>query len=91
MIHKTDFLVIGSGVAGLNFALKVANYGKVTIITKKDIQKSNTALAQGGVASVFSELDSFDLHIKDTLAAGDGLCNEKIAKIIVQNGPERIK
>ncbi len=91
MIKKTDFLVIGSGIAGLSYALKAARYGKVTIITKKKIQKSNTALAQGGVAGVFSDADSFDLHIKDTLAAGDGLCNKEVAKMVVENGPERIK
>ena len=91
MIKKTDFLVIGSGIAGLSYALKVAEFGKVTIITKKQIQKTNTALAQGGVAAVFSKIDSFDLHIKDTLSAGDGLCNEQVAKMIVKNGPQRIK
>ncbi len=91
MIKKTDFLVIGSGIAGLSYALKVAEFGKVTIITKKQIQKTNTALAQGGVAAVFSKIDSFDLHIKDTLSAGDGLCNEQVAKMIVENGPQRIK
>ncbi|MCP4023608.1 MAG: L-aspartate oxidase [Desulfobacteraceae bacterium] len=91
MIKKTDFLVIGSGVAGLSYALKVAQFGTVTIITKKKIQKTNTALAQGGVAAVFSKMDSFDLHIKDTLAAGDGLCNKEVAKMVVENGPDRIK
>jgi len=91
MIRKTDFLIIGSGIAGLSYALKVAQFGKVTIVTKKKIQKSNTALAQGGVAGVFSKLDSFDLHIKDTLAAGDGLCNKDVAKMVVENGPKRIK
>lgn len=91
MIKKTDFLIIGSGIAGLSYALKVAQFGKVTIVTKKKIQKSNTALAQGGVAGVFSKLDSFDLHIKDTLAAGDGLCNKDVAKMVVENGPKRIK
>jgi len=91
MIRKTDFLVIGSGIAGLSYALKVAKFGKVTIITKKQIQKTNTALAQGGVAAVFSKIDSFDLHIKDTLNAGDGLCNKDVARMVVKGGPERIK
>ncbi len=90
MMKKTDFLVIGSGIAGLSYALKVAQFGKVTIVTKKKIQKSNTALAQGGVAGVFSALDSFDLHIKDTLAAGDGLCREEVVKMVVENGPGSI-
>jgi len=91
MIKKTDFLVIGSGIAGLSYALKVAKFGRVTIITKKQIQKTNTALAQGGVAAVFGKIDSFDLHIKDTLSAGDGLCDREVAKMIVKDGPERIK
>ncbi len=91
MIQKTDFLIIGSGIAGLSYALKAAKLGKVTIVTKKQIQKTNTALAQGGVAAVFSELDSFDLHVKDTLAAGDGLCNKEVVQMVVENGPERIK
>ncbi len=91
MIKRTDFLVIGSGIAGLSYALKVAEFGKVTIITKKNIQKTNTALAQGGVAAVFSSIDSFDLHIQDTLDAGDGLCSKDVVKMVVENGPERIK
>ncbi len=91
MIKRTDFLVIGSGIAGLSYALKAARFGKVTIITKKKIQRTNTALAQGGIAAVFSKLDSFDLHIKDTLGAGDGLCNRDVVKMVVENGPERIK
>ncbi len=90
MIHKTDFLVIGSGVAGLNFALKASEHGKVTIITKKEVQKSNTALAQGGVASVFGKTDSFDLHVGDTLASGDGLCNREVVKMVVESGPDAI-
>jgi len=90
MIKKTDFLVIGSGIAGLSYALKAAKIGKVTIITKKQIQQTNTALAQGGVAAVFSKIDSFDLHIKDTLNAGDGLCNEEVAAMVVKNGPSMI-
>lgn len=91
MIHKTDFLVIGSGVAGLSFALKVADHGSVTIITKKNVQQSNTALAQGGVATVLGKNDSFDLHIADTLAAGDGLCNREVTEMVIKNGPDRIR
>ncbi len=90
MEYKSDFLVIGSGVAGLTFALKVAEYGDVALVTKRKIMNSNTALAQGGIASVFSELDSFDLHIKDTLSAGDGLCNKEVVEMVVKNGPDRI-
>ncbi len=91
MIKRTDFLIIGSGIAGLSYALKVAEFGTVTIITKKQIEKTNTALAQGGVAGVFSEDDSFDLHLKDTLDAGDGLCNRDVVKMVVENGPDRIR
>ncbi|MBL7179701.1 MAG: L-aspartate oxidase [Desulfobacterales bacterium] len=88
---KTDFLVIGSGVAGLTFALKVARFGSVALVTKKGIMDSNTMLAQGGIASVFDQLDSFDLHIQDTLAAGDGLCNRDVVEMVVKNGPDRIR
>jgi L-aspartate oxidase len=88
---ESDFLVIGSGVAGLSFALKVADFGRVSLITKKGIADSNTALAQGGVASVFGRLDSFDLHIEDTLSSGDGLCNPEIVEMVVKSGPERIR
>ncbi|MEX1299028.1 MAG: L-aspartate oxidase [Desulfotignum sp.] len=91
MIQKTDFLVIGSGIAGLSFALKASEHGRVTIITKKNIQQSNTALAQGGVAAVFGKHDSFDLHVADTLKAGDGLCDPDVVKMVVENGPERIR
>jgi len=90
-MNKTDFLVIGSGIAGLSYALKVAEFGTVTIVTKKNVQKTNTALAQGGVASVFSETDSFDLHMEDTLKAGDGLCTAEVVRMVVENGPDRIK
>ncbi len=88
---ETDFLIIGSGVAGLSYALKVAEYGRVTIITKKKIYKTNTALAQGGVAAVFSQTDSFDRHVADTLAAGDGLCDKEVVRMVVENGPDRIR
>jgi L-aspartate oxidase len=91
MMIDTDFLVIGSGVAGLTFALKVAAFGSVGLVTKKEIMESNTAHAQGGIASVFDTLDSFELHIQDTLAAGDGLCNRDVAEMVVRQGPERIR
>ena len=86
MEYKFDFLVIGSGVGGLTFALKAAQYGTVAIITKKEIADTSTAAAQGGVASVFSTLDSFDLHIQDTHAAGDGLCDEEVVEMVVKGG-----
>jgi L-aspartate oxidase len=91
MIRKTDFLVIGSGIAGLSYALKAARSGRVTIITKKKIQQTNTALAQGGVAAVFGKHDSFAMHMQDTLKAGDGLCNKEVVKMVVENGPERVR
>ncbi|MBU1180576.1 MAG: L-aspartate oxidase [Proteobacteria bacterium] len=87
---KTDFLIIGSGVAGLMFALKVADHGSVAIVTKRGVTDSNTMLAQGGIASVFGSLDSFDLHICDTLVSGDGLCNKEVVDMVIKNGPERI-
>ncbi len=85
-----DFLVVGSGIAGLTFALKVAKFGSVAVITKKKVMDSNTSLAQGGLASVFDKLDSFELHIRDTLASGDGLCNPDVVETVVKNGPDRI-
>jgi L-aspartate oxidase len=88
---KTDFLVIGSGVAGLSFALKVAARGKVAVVTKREIEESNTKYAQGGIASVWSQEDSFDAHIQDTLVAGDGLCHPDVVEMVVKNGPDRIK
>lgn len=88
---KTDFLIIGSGIAGLSFALKVADFGNVALVTKKEAMDSNTNLAQGGIASVFGSHDSFDLHLQDTLTAGDGLCNMDVVKMVVKNGPDRIR
>ncbi|WP_026897407.1 L-aspartate oxidase [Daejeonella oryzae] len=86
-----DFLVIGSGIAGLSFALKAARHGKVLIVTKANEDESNTKYAQGGVAVVVDKEDSFDKHIEDTLIAGDGLCDEHIVEIVVKEGPERIE
>ena len=91
MKKKTDFLVIGSGIAGLTFALKAVKYGKVTIVTKADLEDTNTKYAQGGIAAVFSEPDNFEKHINDTLIAGGGMCNEDVVRMVVQEAPDRIK
>ena len=85
-----DFLVLGSGVAGLTFALKVAPRGRVAIVTKKDRAESITNYAQGGIAAVTSQEDSFELHVRDTLQAGAGLCKESVVRTIIQEGPALI-
>lgn len=87
---KTDILVIGSGIAGLFFSLKVSEYADVMIITKKQRADSNTNYAQGGIASVLSPLDSYESHIKDTLEAGDGLCDREVVEKVVKEGPKRV-
>jgi len=89
-MKRFDFLILGSGVAGLSFALKVAPQGQVAIITKKNRAESNTNYAQGGIAAVTSKEDSFELHVRDTLEAGAGLCNEKVVRTIIEEGPARI-
>src|SRR5690242_6841164 len=90
-MKRFDFLVLGSGIAGLTFALKVAPHGRVAIITKKNKAESNTNYAQGGIAAVTSREDSFESHVRDTLEAGAGLCREDVVRTIVQEGPERIQ
>ncbi len=94
-MRKTDFLVIGSGIAGLTYALKVANQfpdKKVLVLTKATADETNTKYAQGGIAVVNDlENDSFEKHIEDTLIAGDGLCNEKVVEIVVKEGPDRVQ
>lgn len=85
------FLVVGSGIAGLQFALLAADHGSVRIVTKKESQESNTNYAQGGIAAVLSPLDDFDLHLQDTLAAGDGLCNEGVVRAMVSAAPRLIE
>ena len=85
-----DYLVLGSGIAGLSFALKVAPRGRVAIVTKKDRAESNTNYAQGGIAAVTSKEDSFEMHVRDTLTAGAGLCKEAVVRTIVEEGPARI-
>ncbi len=91
MEYKIDFLVIGSGIAGLSFALKVVEYGRVAIVTKKGAMETSTNYAQGGIASVFGQYDSFDLHIRDTLEAGDGLCKRGVVEMVIESGPERVR
>jgi L-aspartate oxidase len=88
---ETDYLVIGSGIAGLTFALQAARSGTVAIVTKKEMMEASTNYAQGGIAAVFDPEDSVDLHIKDTLESGAGLCREEVVRTVVENGPARIQ
>jgi L-aspartate oxidase len=90
-VKQYDFVVIGSGIAGLSFALKAGKHGSVAVITKRRGADSNTAWAQGGVACVTSDEDSFALHVRDTLEAGAGLCDEAAVRTIVTEGPARIQ
>jgi L-aspartate oxidase len=87
----SDFLVIGSGIAGLTFALDAADRGTVTIITKRDRDESNTRYAQGGIAAVFAPDDTPEAHVRDTLVAGAGLCHEIVAEICAREGPDRVR
>ncbi|MCQ2194148.1 MAG: L-aspartate oxidase [Paludibacteraceae bacterium] len=91
MIKKYDFLVIGSGIAGMSFALKVADKGKVAILCKTNLEEANTYYAQGGIASVTKPTDKFEHHIEDTLIAGDGICDKEVVKMVIENGPAQIK
>ena len=91
MTTTTDFLVIGSGIAGLTFALDVAEKGTVTIITKRAKDESNTRYAQGGIAAVFAPDDSPEAHVRDTLVAGAGLCHEVVVEICAREGPDRVR
>ena len=89
-IRRVDYLVIGSGIAGLTFALKMAAHGTVCIVTKKHRAESNTNYAQGGIAAVTSKEDSFEMHVRDTLEAGAGLCDEAVVRTVMEEGPARI-
>src|SRR3989304_4121153 len=91
MTIKSDFLGLGSGIAGLSFALKASNYGTVCVVTKRSKEESATLYAQGGIASVLSKDDTFESHIKDTIAAGAGLCKPEVVDMVVKDGPERIE
>ncbi|HKL08758.1 MAG TPA: FAD-dependent oxidoreductase, partial [Bacteroidales bacterium] len=91
MVRKTDFLVIGTGIAGLSYALKVAEYGKVILISKADVIETNTKYAQGGIAAVTYHPDNYEKHVQDTLIAGDGLCNKEVVEMVVREAPDQIK
>ena len=91
MSNTSDFLVIGSGVAGLTFALDAAAHGTVTLITKRTREESNTRYAQGGISAVFAPDDSPEAHARDTMIAGAGLCHEVVAEICAQEGTERVR
>ena len=88
---ECDFLIIGSGIAGLSFALRVAELGSVVVVTKKSEVDSATNLAQGGIAAVLSENDSKMNHVQDTLISGAGLCREEVVNLVVDQGPERVR
>ncbi|HAA05324.1 MAG TPA: L-aspartate oxidase, partial [Syntrophobacteraceae bacterium] len=91
MEYQFDFLVLGSGIAGLSYALKVAQHGSVAVITKKDKKETSTNYAQGGIATVLDPDDSFQLHVEDTVNSGDGLCHLEVVERVIRSGPERIR
>ncbi len=91
MRRQVDFLVIGTGIAGLSFALKAAKYGKVCIVAKQKAEETATKYAQGGIAAVMYTPDTYEKHIQDTLIAGDDLNDEKAVRITITEAPERIK
>ena len=91
MTTKTDFLIIGAGIGGLSFALKVADKAKVVLVCKSTLDESNTAFAQGGIASVMYEPDNVEKHVQDTLVCGAGLCDEKVVRMVVESAHSQIK
>ena len=92
MQKKYDFVVVGSGIAGMSFALKVAHKGSVALLCKTELTEANTMLAQGGISSVTNYiLDNYEKHIEDTLIAGDGICDRRAVEKVVTNAPEQIK
>jgi L-aspartate oxidase len=90
-VRRSDFLVLGSGIAGLTFALKAADAGEVTVVTKKEDYESSTNYAQGGVACVFSAEDSQELHVRDTLRCGVGLSKREAVEILAREGPKMVR
>ncbi len=91
MVHRYDFLVIGSGIAGMSYALKVAKEGRVAIVAKNPLEDANTYYAQGGIASVTNPWDHFEKHIADTLDAGGGLCDRRVVEKVVREAPAQIR
>src|SRR5882724_4666252 len=91
MRHQFDYLVLGSGIAGLSFAVQAARHGSVALLAKRSRSESNTAYAQGGIAAVFGPQDSYEQHIHDTLVAGAGLCREEAVRVTVTEGPTRVR
>ena len=89
-VQQCDFLVLGSGIAGLSFALKAAEHGRVAIVTKKQAAESATNYAQGGIAAVLGPDDSIEAHVRDTLEAGAGLCREAVVRFVVERGAATI-
>ncbi len=87
----SDFLIIGSGIAGLSLAIRLAELGTVALVSKREFQEGSTSYAQGGIATVMSPDDSFDSHVKDTLAAGAGLCREDVVRVVVEEAPARVQ
>src|SRR5215470_16378563 len=91
VVERCDFLVIGSGIAGLSFALEASHFGSVVVLNKTTLPESATTYAQGGIASVWSPEDSFAQHEQDTLVAGAGLCHPDVVAGVVREGPERVR
>jgi L-aspartate oxidase len=89
--HISDVLVLGSGLAGLSYALKMAEFATVNVVTKRGLTETSTSRAQGGIAAVLGADDRFEYHIQDTLTVGEGLCHPDIVELVVRQGPERIR
>src|SRR5438552_3571106 len=87
---ETDYLVIGSGLAGLYFALRASEHGRVAVVSKRSLTEANTRYAQGGVAGVLGPGDTLEKHVEDTLRVGDGLCHRDAVEICVREGPAHI-
>src|SRR3974390_964905 len=89
--QETDFIVVGAGIAGRRASVELAPAGRVLCLAKREVTESNTQYAQGGIAAALSDDDEVGLHLEDTLKAGDGLCNEAAARVLVEEGPARIE